>query len=53
MCDQYDPYVYVMHVCNFHDLHVVTNATQQEPNVLPICVMACVPTCDDLIGQCN
>jgi hypothetical protein len=42
-----------MHVCNFHDLRVVSNAIRQEPNVLPICVMACVPTCDDLTRQCN
>jgi hypothetical protein len=29
MCDRY---VYVMHVCNFHDLRVMSNAKQQEPN---------------------
>ena len=53
MCDRYGPYVYVMHVCNFHDLRVVINAIWQEPRVLPICVMACAPTCDDPFQQCN
>jgi len=51
MCDWYDSYVYVMHVCNFHDLRVVSNAIRQEPNVLPTCVMACVPFCDDPIRK--
>jgi hypothetical protein len=53
MCDRYGPYVYVMHVCNFHDLRVMSNAMRQEPNVFPICVMACVPIYDDPTRQCN
>ena len=47
VCDQYGPKMYVMHVCIFHDLRVVSRATRLEPYVLSFIVMACVPTCDD------
>jgi hypothetical protein len=53
MCDRYGPYVYVMDVCNFHDLRVMSNAIRQEPNVLSIFVMASMPTYDDPTRQCN